>query len=244
MLGSTHGTLTTGTRPARVAACGDRVPPPAAPGDPRIEGTQDVERDVGGRPLRAAVPDLDRLFRPETLAVIGPTGGEDEDRITREVVAWARRIGARPHTVHPAHAGPCAERCRPSVAELPERIDLAVLLNPATLDAEDDTTNPTLEDLARARPRFVVALGPTPAPEGRESLWRPKAGAKAPRLRRGKKGRGRRPGNDTRVTGVSRVNDERPRESRGARGRAQGHNPLRGRRDRAYLAGLRPVIPR
>ncbi|WP_424891936.1 hypothetical protein, partial [Streptomyces sp. XH2] len=72
MLGSTHGTLTTTSRPARVVACGER-PGPAVHG--QADGAEDV--DVSGRPLRSDIPDLDRLFRPETVAVVGASDADD-----------------------------------------------------------------------------------------------------------------------------------------------------------------------
>ncbi|GAA0340621.1 acetate--CoA ligase family protein [Streptomyces blastmyceticus] len=125
MLGSTHGTLTTTSRPARVAACGERR-------GPAVHGLADdaEDLDVSGRPLRSGVPDLDRFFRPETVAVVGASDAEGRPNtgITRQLVAWAERVGARLHPVHPTRTTVFGRPCHPSVAELPERIDLAVLL--------------------------------------------------------------------------------------------------------------------
>lgn len=98
MLGSTHGTLTTDSRRARVIACGEQ-PSPVVHGRPA-----DVDDlDVGGRPLYAGVPDLDRFFRPESLAVVGASDAEGRPNtgITRQLLAWAERVGARLHPVHP-----------------------------------------------------------------------------------------------------------------------------------------------
>ncbi|GAA0640257.1 hypothetical protein GCM10009535_16550 [Streptomyces thermocarboxydovorans] len=64
MLGSTHGTLTTDYRRTRAIACGERTGP-VVHGRPAEAG----DTDVSGRPLCAEVPDLDRLFRPESVAV-------------------------------------------------------------------------------------------------------------------------------------------------------------------------------
>ncbi|MEU5427936.1 acetate--CoA ligase family protein [Streptomyces olivoreticuli] len=125
MLGSTHGTLTTTSRPARVTACGERR-------GPAVHGLADdaEDLDVSGRPLRSDVPDLDRFFRPETVAVVGASDAEGRPNtgITRQLVAWAERVGARLHPVHPTRRTVFGRPCHPSVAELPERIDLAVLL--------------------------------------------------------------------------------------------------------------------
>ena len=73
MLGSTYGTLTTDSRRARVIACGEQ-PGPAVHG--RTGGTGTDEVDVSGRPLHADVPDLDRFFRPESVAVVGASDAE------------------------------------------------------------------------------------------------------------------------------------------------------------------------
>ncbi|MFD7877864.1 acetate--CoA ligase family protein [Streptomyces sp. NPDC059766] len=147
MLGSTHGTLTTDSRRARVIACGE-PPAPAVHGRPA-----DVDDlDVGGRPLHAAVPDLDRLFRPESVAVVGASDadGRPNTGITRQLIAWAERVGARLHPVHPTRASVFGIPCLPSVADLPEQVDLAVLLVADPL--------PVVEELAEAKVRFAVAF--------------------------------------------------------------------------------------
>ncbi|MFG2948715.1 acetate--CoA ligase family protein [Streptomyces adustus] len=147
MLGSTHGTLTTDSRRARVIACGE-PPAPAVHGRPA-----DVDDlDVGGRPLYAAVPDLDRLFRPESVAVVGASDadGRPNTGITRQLLAWAERVGARLHPVHPTRASVFGIPCVPSVAELPGQVDLAVLLVADPL--------PVVEELAEAKVRFAVAF--------------------------------------------------------------------------------------
>ncbi|MFI9309811.1 acetate--CoA ligase family protein [Streptomyces triculaminicus] len=146
MLGSTHGTLTTTSRPARVVACGNR------PG-PVVHGTAAAEDvDVSGRPLRSDVPDLDRFFRPESVAVIGAseTEGRPNTGITRQLIAWAERVGARVHPVHPTRTTVFGLPCHPSVRDLPEQVDLAVLL------VGDPT--PVIEELADCKIKFAVAF--------------------------------------------------------------------------------------
>ena len=126
MLGSTHGTLTTDSRRARVIACGEQ-PGPAVHGRPA-----DVDDlDVSGRPLHCDVPDLDRFFRPESVAVIGASDAEGRPNtgVTRQLIAWSERVGARllpgaPRAAPSVFGIPCC----PSVADLPEQVDLAVLL--------------------------------------------------------------------------------------------------------------------
>ncbi|MFF4217479.1 acetate--CoA ligase family protein [Streptomyces nondiastaticus] len=147
MLGSTHGTLTTTSRPARVVACGER-PGPAVHG--QADGAEDV--DVSGRPLRSDIPDLDRLFRPETVAVVGASDAEGRPNtgITRQLLAWSERVGARLHPVHPTRTSVFGIPCHPSVRDLPERVDLAVLLVGDPL--------PVLEELDGAKAAFAVAF--------------------------------------------------------------------------------------
>ncbi|WP_432156380.1 acetate--CoA ligase family protein [Streptomyces sp. bgisy153] len=157
MLGSTHGTLTTDSRRARVLACGE-PPGPAVHGRPADAG----DLDVSGRPLYADVPDLDRFFRPESVAVVGASDAEGRPAagITRQLVAWAERVGARLHPVHPTRATVFGLPCAPSVAHLPERVDLAVLLVSDPL--------PVIEELADAKVRFAVAFASGFAETGEE----------------------------------------------------------------------------
>lgn len=139
MLGSTHGTLTTDSRRARVIACGEQ-PSPVVHGRPA-----DVDDlDVGGRPLYADVPDLDRFFRPGSMAVVGAsdTEGRPNTGITRQLISWAERVGARLHPVHPTRRAVFGLPCFPTVADLPEQVDLAVLLVGDPLAVIDELGRP------------------------------------------------------------------------------------------------------
>ncbi|TLS40290.1 acetate--CoA ligase family protein [Streptomyces montanus] len=157
MLGSTHGTLTTDSRRARVIACGEQ-PAPAVHGRPAA--TDDL--DVSGRALYAGVPELDRFFRPESVAVIGASDAEGwpNTGITRQLLTWAERVGARLHPVHPTRQSVFGISCVPSVADLPEQIDLAVLLVSDPL--------PVIEQLAEAKVKFAVAFASGFAETGAE----------------------------------------------------------------------------
>ncbi|MFI9026590.1 acetate--CoA ligase family protein [Streptomyces sp. NPDC053560] len=162
MLGSTHGTLTTHSRPARVVACDGTTPravhgtagpgtgPGAGTGVGGRGGTDDP--DVSGRPLAAAVPDLDRFFRPESVAVVGASDSEGRPHtgITRRLVDWAERVGARLHPVNPGRATVFGLPCHASVSDLPEQVDLAVLLVADPL--------PVVEELAVSGVKFAVAF--------------------------------------------------------------------------------------
>ncbi|KJY32611.1 MULTISPECIES: acetate--CoA ligase family protein [Streptomyces] len=150
MLGSTHGTLTTDFR-ARVEACGE-TPRTAVHSTAAPAAGDTAELDVSGRPLHSDVPDLDRFFRPESVAVIGAsdTEGRPNTGITRQLIAWAERVGARVHPVHPTRTSVFGLPCHASVAELPEQVDLAVLLVADPL--------PVIEELADTKVKFAVAF--------------------------------------------------------------------------------------
>ncbi|WTJ96707.1 acetate--CoA ligase family protein [Streptomyces sp. NBC_01537] len=108
--------------------------------------------DVGGRPLHATVPDLDRFFRPESVAVVGASDAEGRPNtgITRQLIAWSERVGARLYPVNPGRETVFGLPCHPSVAELPEGMDLAVLLVSDPL--------PVIGQLGEAKVRFAVAF--------------------------------------------------------------------------------------
>ncbi|MEU9164990.1 acetate--CoA ligase family protein [Streptomyces sp. NPDC048424] len=150
MLGSTHGTLTTDFR-ARVEACGES-PRTAVHSSAAPSADDAVAVDVSGRPLHADVPDLDRFFRPESVAVIGASDAEGRPNtgITRQLIAWAERVGARIHPVHPTRPTVFGLTCHASVADLPEQVDLAVLLVADPL--------PVIEELAETKVKFAVAF--------------------------------------------------------------------------------------
>ncbi|MFD5618267.1 acetate--CoA ligase family protein [Streptomyces yangpuensis] len=150
MLGSTHGTLTTDFR-ARVEACGE-TPRTAVHSSAAPSADDAIPVDVSGRPLHAEVPDLDRFFRPESVAVVGASDAEGRPNtgITRQLIAWADRVGARIHPVHPTRATVFGLACHPSVADLPEQVDLAVLLVSDPL--------PVIEELADTKAKFAVAF--------------------------------------------------------------------------------------
>ncbi|MFD7325433.1 acetate--CoA ligase family protein [Streptomyces sp. NPDC059875] len=149
MLGSTHGTFTTDLR-ARVVACGEHsgTPGVAVHGVTAVDG----DRDVSGRPLHAPVPDLDRFFRPGSVAVVGASDAEGRPNtgITRQLIAWAERVGARLVPVHPTRRSVFGIDCVPSVGALGEPVDLAVLLVADPL--------PVIEELAEAKVKFAVAF--------------------------------------------------------------------------------------
>ncbi|WP_039938023.1 CoA-binding protein, partial [Streptomyces himastatinicus] len=161
MLGSTHGTLTTNSRHARAVACG-RAPGPDVQVHQRASALDAEDLDVSGRPLHSEVPDLDRFFRPQSVALIGAsdTEGRPGTGITRQLLAWAERVGARLYPVHPSRPAVFGLPCVPSVAELPEPVDLAVLLVRDPL--------PVIEELAQVKVKFAVVFASGFAETGAE----------------------------------------------------------------------------
>ncbi|WP_433547059.1 acetate--CoA ligase family protein [Streptomyces sp. CA-294286] len=161
MLGSTHGTLTSGLR-TRVVACGDESWSAAVHGSAPHATATPGDLDVSGRPLHAPVPDLDRLFRPESVAVVGAsdTEGRPNTGITRQLLSWAERVGARLHPVHPTRESVFGLPCAPSLSALPEPVDLAVLLVKDPL--------PLVGELADCKVRFAVTFASGFAETGAE----------------------------------------------------------------------------
>ena len=121
---------------------------PAGPARPAQAG----DLDVSGRPLHAGVPDLDRFFRPRSVAVVGASDAEGRPNtgITRQLADWAERVGATLYPVHPSRPAVFGIPCSPSVADLPEQVDLAVVLVGDPL--------PVIEELAEAKARFAVVF--------------------------------------------------------------------------------------
>ncbi|MFF5975611.1 acetate--CoA ligase family protein [Streptomyces sp. NPDC012769] len=163
MLGSTHGTFTTDLR-ARVDACGEQPARTVVHGIAAVEG----DTDVSGRPLYAPVPDLDRFFRPRVVAVVGAsdTEGRPNTGITRQLLDWAGRVGARVVPVHPTRTSVFGIDCVPSVEELDTLGDLGAPVDLAVLLVADPL--PVIERLAGSKVRFAVAFASGFAETGEE----------------------------------------------------------------------------
>ncbi|WP_246341869.1 acetate--CoA ligase family protein [Streptomyces physcomitrii] len=101
MLGSTHGTLTTG---GHRALTGGESRAPAPPGQPSPAAP---ETDVSGRPLHPQVPDLSGLLRPRSIVVLDAWDAEGEPRTEaiRQLTTWAEHLGARLYFTSAAATG-------------------------------------------------------------------------------------------------------------------------------------------
>ena len=126
----------------------------------------DDETDVGGRPVHSRPVDLDAFFRPSSVAVIGAsdTPGRPNTGITRQLSAWAERVGARMYPVNPGRAEVDGQPCYPDLASVPvaggEPVDLAVILLADPV--------PVVPQLIEAKVKFAVAFASGFAETGAE----------------------------------------------------------------------------
>ncbi|HVX19976.1 MAG TPA: acetate--CoA ligase family protein [Acidimicrobiales bacterium] len=103
------------------------MPPDAVPPDV----------DVSGRPVTLEDADLDRFFHPTTVAVVGASDeeGRPNTGITRQLHQWAQRMGATFFPVHPKRATVFDTPCVPSVAALPDGVDVLAFVVSDPVDA-------------------------------------------------------------------------------------------------------------
>ncbi|MDQ1519553.1 MAG: hypothetical protein QOI55_626, partial [Actinomycetota bacterium] len=110
------------------------------------------ELDVSGRPLRLRDVDLDTFLSPRTIAVIGASEStrKPNGAMTRKFKHWADQHGARLIPVHPEYETVLGEPCYPSLADIPEDvdIDLAIILTGKAVD--------TFEDVVKRGAKFAV----------------------------------------------------------------------------------------
>ncbi|UNO44058.1 acetate--CoA ligase family protein [Streptomyces sp. MST-110588] len=108
------------------------------------------------------MPDLDRFFRPGSMAVIGASdsAGRPNAGITRRLIDWSEHVGARLYPINPGRTCVYGLPCFTSVSDLPEQVDLAVLL------VGDPV--PVIDELADAKVRFVVVFASGFAETGQE----------------------------------------------------------------------------
>ena len=85
---------------------------------------------VAAPPPTGAEPELDRLFRPRTVAVIGAsdTPGRPATMNWRRVRDWAAAAGAQAIPVNPNRAAVDGIATYPSITDVPGEVDVAVLL--------------------------------------------------------------------------------------------------------------------
>jgi acyl-CoA synthetase (NDP forming) len=86
--------------------------------------------DVTGRPVELRDIDLDRFFRPRSLAVIGAsdTEGRPNTGVWRRLVEWADAVGADVTPVNPTKDTVDGRRSYPTITDVPGTVDVAVIL--------------------------------------------------------------------------------------------------------------------
>ena len=106
--------------------------------------------DVTGRPVALRSIDLDVFFHPRTVAVIGAsdTPARPNTAMTRKIRAWAEEAGAAVHPVNPNRTEVDGLACRPTLADVPGDVDLAVILVGDAVQA--------LEEAIEKKARFAV----------------------------------------------------------------------------------------
>lgn len=113
-----------------------------------------------------AVPDLDRLFEPSAIALVGASA--DPEKLAGRPLRYleAHGYGGDIHLVNPRHDEIDGRPCHDSVTDVPARIDLALVLVPAPVAAT------VVRDCGEAGVPFavVVASGFGETGEGGEAL--------------------------------------------------------------------------
>ena len=86
--------------------------------------------DTSGRPVEPRKIDLDPFFYPRTVAAVGAsdTPRRPNTAMYDKICRWARASGAAVYPVNPARDQVGGVRCYPSLREVPEGIDLVVVL--------------------------------------------------------------------------------------------------------------------
>jgi acetate---CoA ligase (ADP-forming) len=120
--------------------------------------------DVSGRPLHLRDVDLDVFLSPRTVAVIGASqsGRRPNGAMTRKIKQWADAHGARLLPVHPEHETVLGEPVYPSLAAIPDDIDidLAVILTGSAVD--------TFEEVVARGAKFAVIFAAGFSETGKE----------------------------------------------------------------------------
>jgi acyl-CoA synthetase (NDP forming) len=111
-------------------------------------------------------PDLDRLFHPRTVAVIGAsdTPGRPATLNWRRVRDWAARAGGQAIPVNPNRASVDGITTYASIVDVPDEVDVAVLL---VNDVDD-----ALRAVAKKGPAFVIVFAAGFAEVGEDGAQR------------------------------------------------------------------------
>ena len=109
--------------------------------------------DVTGRPTSPRDVDLERFFRPKSVAVIGAsdTPRRPNTAMWKKIRRWSERFGATVHPVNPRLDTLDGLPCFETISDVPGDLDLTVIL---VADAV-----PMFEQVLEKKPAFAVVFG-------------------------------------------------------------------------------------
>ena len=109
-----------------------------------------ASHDVTGRPLALRDVDLERLLHPKVIAVVGASdsAGSQSALNWRMLRTWSEQQGRRVVPVNPNRETCDGERCYPSLTDVPDEVDVAIVLTANAAEA--------LRGAVAARIPFVV----------------------------------------------------------------------------------------
>ena len=93
--------------------------------------------DVSGRALALRDVDLERLLDPKVLAVVGASDSEGSQSALnwRMIRGWSEPLGRRVIPVNPNREKCDGARCYPSLTDVPDEVDVAIVLTSNAADA-------------------------------------------------------------------------------------------------------------
>ena len=96
-----------------------------------------MKQDVTGRALSMRDVDLERLLHPKVIAVVGASDSEKSQSALnwRLLRTWSSEQGRRVIPVNPNRETCDGERCYPSLTDVPEEVDVAIVLTANAADA-------------------------------------------------------------------------------------------------------------
>jgi acetate---CoA ligase (ADP-forming) len=94
-------------------------------------------RDVSGRALDLREVDLSRLLEPKVIAVVGASDSEGSQSALnwRMIRGWSEPLGRRVIPVNPNRETCDGEKCFPSLTDVPDDVDVAIVLTSNAADA-------------------------------------------------------------------------------------------------------------
>src|SRR5258708_4799395 len=89
-----------------------------------------LKTDVTSRPVEMRELDLERLLRPKVIAVVGASDSPTSQSALnwRMVKGWSDQLGRRVIPVNPNRETVDGEKCFPSLADIPDAVDVPLVL--------------------------------------------------------------------------------------------------------------------